>query len=292
VRDFIKLIRVKHYIKNGLIFFPLVFARRFFEFTSFIDVSIAFVSFSLMASVVYIINDINDIEKDLNHPTKRYRPLVTGKIKVSAALIISVVLFLSSISLSLQFQNYWALVILVIYLSSNLLYTFWIKDIPIIELTVIVLGFMLRLLIGGIVINVPISEWLFLTVLSMSFYLAIGKRKGELNKSTEHSRIVLQQYSDKYLDSFLYVFLTMTLIFYSLWSSAINESSFLASGLIIWTVPIVIVIVMRYSFIIEGDSMGDPAEVLFSDLLLIGLVLFYITMMFIIIYGQLLWNLI
>ncbi len=150
---------------------------------------------------------------------------------------------------------------------------------------------MLRLLIGGVAINVPISEWLFLTVLSMSFYLAIGKRKGELNKSTEHSRIVLKEYSDKFLDSFLYVFLTMTLIFYSLWSSAINESSFLSSGLIIWTVPIVIVIVMRYSFIIEGDSMGDPAEVLFSDFLLFGLVLFYITMMFIIIYGQLLWSL-
>jgi 4-hydroxybenzoate polyprenyltransferase len=244
-----------------------------------------------MASVVYIINDINDIENDSNHPTKRYRPLVTGKIKVSTAIIISVVLFLSSISLSYQSQNYWGVVILLIYFAFNLLYTFWIKDIPIIELTVIVLGFMLRLLIGGVVINVLISEWLFLTVLSMSFYLAIGKRKGELNKSTEHSRIVLKQYSDKYLDSFLYVFLTMTLIFYSLWSSAINESLFLASGLIIWTVPIVIVIVMRYSLIIEGDSIGDPAEVLFSDYLLIGLVLFYITMMFIIIYGRLLWSL-
>ena len=290
MKDLIKLIRVKHYIKNGLIFFPLVFAGRFFEFTSFIDVSIAFVSFSLMASVVYIINDINDIEKDSNHPTKRYRPLVTGKIKISTAIVISIVLFLSSISLSFQSQNYWG-VILLIYLVSNILYTFWIKNIPIIELTVIVLGFMMRLLIGGVAINVPISEWLFLTVLSMSFYLAIGKRKGELNKSTEHSRIVLKQYTDKFLDSFLYVFLTMTLIFYSLWSSAINESSFLASGLIIWTVPIVIVIVMQYSFIIEGDSMGDPAEVLFSDLLLIGLVLFYITMMFIIIYGQFLWSL-
>jgi decaprenyl-phosphate phosphoribosyltransferase len=291
VRDLIKLIRVKHYIKNGLIFFPLVFAGRFFELASFINVSLAFVSFSLMASVVYIINDINDIEKDSNHPTKRYRPLVTGKIKVSTAIIISIVLFLSSISLSLQSQNYWGGVILLIYLASNLLYSYWIKNIPIIELTVIVLGFMLRLLIGGVAINVPISEWLFLTVLSMSFYLAIGKRKGELNKSSEYSRIVLKQYTDKFLDSFLYVFLTMTLIFYSLWSSAINESSFLASGLIIWTVPIVIVIVMRYSFIIEGDSMGDPAEVLFSDLLLIALVLIYITMMFIIIYGQLLWSL-
>jgi decaprenyl-phosphate phosphoribosyltransferase len=284
MNNILKLIRVKHWIKNFLVFFPLVFSGLLFNLDYFLDVIAVFIMFSLVASSVYIINDIKDLEKDRLHEKKKHRPIATGAVSINTAYILIILLLLLTISslVLIQFQGM-IIVILVSYLLMNVLYSIYFKQIPLIELLVIVMGFLFRILIGGIVIDVEISSWLFLTVLSMSFFLAVGKRRNELIRLGDQTRGVLLHYPQAFLDKFLYLFLALTLVFYSLWTVFLEFD--VNNNLLIWTVPLVILITMRYSMILEGESLGDPTEMLFKDKWLFGAVLSYGFIMIMIFYS-------
>ena len=284
MNNILKLIRVKHWVKNVLVFFPLVFSGLLFDLDSFLDVVAVFVTFSLVASIVYIINDIRDVEKDRLHEKKKYRPIASGAISIKSAYIMISLLLMLTIP-PLYFLDFQRMIIIVLfsYLLMNVLYSIYLKQIPLLELSVIVVGFLLRILIGGVVIDVEISSWLFLTVLSMSFFLAVGKRRNELIKLGEQSRSVLLNYPPAFLDKFLYLFLALTLVFYSLWTVFLEFD--VNNTVLIWTVPIVVLITMRYSMILEGDSLGDPTELLFKDKWLVGAVLFYGLVMLVIFYS-------
>ncbi|MDD3341511.1 MAG: hypothetical protein PHN72_04930 [Bacilli bacterium] len=130
-------------------------------------------------------------------------------------------------------------------------------------------GFLLRVYFGGVVVDVEISSWLYLTVLSGALYLVIGKRRGELLKNKADARPVLKYYTKEFLDKFMYLFLALTLVFYSLWCTVGG------GNLLIYSLLFVIFIVMRYSLIVEGDSLGDPVDVLFQDKILLVTVLLY-----------------
>ena len=284
MNNILKLVRVKHWVKNVLVFFPLVFSGLLFDLNSFLDVIAVFVAFSLVASIVYIINDIRDVEKDRLHEKKKYRPIASGAISIKSAYILISLLLMLTIP-PLYFLEFEIMIIVVLfsYLLMNVIYSIYLKQIPLLELSVIVVGFLLRILIGGVVINVEISSWLFLTVLSMSFFLAVGKRRNELIKLGEQSRGVLLHYPPAFLDKFLYLFLALTLVFYSLWTVFLEFD--VNNNVLIWTVPLVVLITMRYSMILEGDSLGDPTEVLFKDKWLVGAVLFYGLVMLAIFYS-------
>ena len=284
MNNILKLIRVKHWVKNVLVFFPLVFSGLLFDLDSFLDVVAVFVTFSLVASIVYIINDIRDVEKDRLHEKKKYRPIASGAISIKSAYIMISLLLMLTIP-PLYFLDFQRMIIIVLfsYLLMNVLYSIYLKQIPLLELSVIVVGFLLRILIGGVVIDVEISSWLFLTVLSMSFFLAVGKRRNELIKLGEQSRGVLLHYPQAFLDKFLYLFLALTLVFYSLWTVFLEFD--VNNTVLIWTVPIVVLITMRYSMILEGDSLGDPTELLFKDKWLVGAVVFYGLVMLVIFYS-------
>ena len=285
--SYFKLLRVKHYIKNLLIFFPIIYAGDLFDFNKLFNVIMLFLSFSFVASIVYIFNDIVDLESDRLHEKKKNRPLASGKIsKFSAYAIIFLFLILViSLNLIMSF-NLNVSIILLAYLLINILYTVHLKKVPIIELFIIVAGFILRVIVGGVVIDLMISNWLFLTVLTMALYLAIGKRRNELKKQGESSRFVLSFYNQHYLDKFLYVSLTMTLIFYSLWT--VTYESIFNHNYLIYTIPLVIIITMKYSLNLEDDNFGDPSDVLLNDPVLLGLVSIYILTIIGIFYPQLL----
>ena len=137
---------------------------------------------------------------------------------------------------------------------------------------ILALGFLIRVLYGGALINVEVSNWLFLTVLSISFYLGLGKRRNELiaqEKTGNTTRSVLKYYNKEFLDKNMYMCLSMTIIFYSLWCQDLN------SDYIMWTIPIVLLICMKYSLNIESNSSGDPVEVLLKDKILMLLVGIY-----------------
>ncbi len=283
ILNYIKLMRVKHYIKNCLIFLPLIFSLNFTNFNMDINVVVGFLAFSLMCSIVYIINDIQDVEKDRNHPEKCKRPIASGKVSVKEAYILAAVLMLIVAGIVIiSKMNYASIGVLIGYLLLNIAYTKKLKNIPMVDVIVLVASFVARIIYGAVLINVEVSNWLYLTVISFSFYLSLGKRRNELQKSEStgvNVREVLKYYNKDFLDKNMYLCLALTIAFYSLWCvDPVNIMKF-GTNYLVFTVPLVMIICMKYSLIIEGDSYGDPVEVLLSDKILLGLVLLYVLIM-------------
>lgn len=277
--DIIKLIRLKHWIKNGLIFAALLFSGRFFESKSFITVLIGTISFCFISSAIYIINDIFDIESDRNHEVKCKRPLASGAISVKSAILIVCILILLSFTLLITIHSQISVWILVLgYLIINIAYSMGLKKKPILDIFILMSGFVIRMIFGAQIIQQPISYWLYFNVMSMAFYLALGKRRNELIKlgnQAANVRSVLKYYNVQFLDKNMYMCLALTIIFYALWTVDNNTISRFGSDLLSWTVPIVIFICMRYSLIIETAEYADPVDVLLGDKTLIILVLLY-----------------
>lgn len=277
-KNYLTLIRLKHYIKNFLILLPLIFSGKLFITESFISSIIGFITFSFTTSIVYIINDIKDIEKDKLHHKKKERPLAAGKISIKESILIIIFLtILIALNLYYLKPTITTIIFLLTYLILNLLYSFGLKNIPIVDIAILTSGFIIRVLFGASIIGVLVSNWLNLTIMSLSFYLALGKRRNEIKIQTstkKQTREVLKYYNNNFLDKNMYMFLGLALAFYSLWTidfKIMNRTS----EYLIWTVPIVMIIIMRYSMMIENESDGDPVEVLIQDKILILLIFIY-----------------
>ncbi|MEG1141951.1 MAG: UbiA prenyltransferase family protein, partial [Clostridia bacterium] len=244
--------------------------------------------FCIISSVVYIINDIKDVDKDRLHTIKKNRPLAAKTISIKNAIILAIILLIFAITLNclcFGIDNFKSYGLLLIYLVLNIFYSFGCKNIPIVDIIILVSGFTIRVLYGATITNVIISNWLYLTVIAGSFYMALGKRRNEIKKQGDKSREVLKKYSEEFLDKFMYSCLTLCIVFYSLW--CVDPITILKVGtnILIWSVPVVIVILMKYSLNIESDSSyGDPIEVILSDKILMILSICYIAVIFLTIY--------
>ena len=238
----------------------------------------------MVSSVVYIINDIRDVEKDRRHPTKCKRPIAAGTVSIRNAWILAAVVALVAAACNLLTFHPMATALLVLYLGLNLAYSFGLKNIPIVDVTILVAGFLIRILYGAYVTDIVISNWLYLTVIALAFYFSLGKRRNELKQfQGGETRKVLKAYPIAFLDKSMNMCLTLAIVFYSLWSMA--ESTVAAYGqYLVFTVPIVLLIVMKYSLNIEGESDGDPVEVLVHDKVLLVLCAVYLAAMFLILY--------
>ena len=272
MKKYIKLLRIKHYFKNLLIFLPLFFGKKVFTDSIFLSIA-GFVAFCFCSSSIYIINDLCDIEKDRQHPKKCKRPIANGDVKIKTAIVITVVLFVAAISIQyVATRNLVSLIYLLAYFVLNIGYSLYFKNIPIVDIVILASGFVIRVLFGGQIAGIKVSEWLFLTIMSASLFMGLGKRRNEIiqQKSKGETRPVLKYYNEDFLNKFMYLCLAIAICFYSLW--AINFTN----KRMIWTVPIVIVLAMKYCLDIESDdSDGDPIEVIFKDKILILLSLLY-----------------
>ena len=279
---YLKLIRVKHYLKNGLVALPIIFSGMLFKPELLLKALIAFIAFSFTSSVVYIINDIKDVEKDRKHPIKKNRPIASGEVSKMEAIVVASILLILIVTILLLTNNFlnWGNIILLIYLLLNIAYSLGLKDVPLVDITILASGFVLRVLYGGLLLGIEISNWLFLTVLSGSFYMALGKRRNELIKlNGKETRKVLQFYTKEFLDKNMYMFLALSIVFYSLWSTLGIDNS-----LFKYTSIFVILILMKYSLNVESDSLGDPIEVILSDKILILLGIIYALYCFTVLY--------
>ena len=285
MKYYLKMMRVHHYIKNFLVLTALVCSGQLFNTEKLGSGIIAFLSFCMLSSVVYIINDIRDREKDRKHPVKCRRPIAAGKVSVKAAVVVAVVLsVIAFVCNSITFRVSSTL-LLVLYLVLNLAYSFGLKNIPLVDITILVAGFLIRILYGAIVTEITISNWLYLTVISLSFYFALGKRRNEL-KYTDvgETRPVLKSYPVNFLDKNMGMCLTLANVFYALWSMDEKTRLFYNNDYLIFTVPLVLLITMKYSLVIEGESDGDPVEVLLHDKVLLALCVLYLAVMLVILY--------
>lgn len=280
IKNYLKLMRCHHYIKNILIFLPLVFSKSLFDIQSIIKVLLGALSFCFIASIVYVINDIHDIEADRQHEKKKLRPIASGKVSIKEGYILTILLFIISIAINIVLfgNNIQAYFWLILYLILNVLYSLKLKHIPIIDIVILAFGFLIRVFYGASIIEVEVSKWLYLTILSFSFYMGLGKRRNEFIKLGPNSRKVLKYYNKSFLDNNMYMCLALTIVFYALWCVDVSIAN------IIWTVPFIIIILMKYSLIIEGESLGDPVDVVLENKDLLLLVIGYAVLMFIMIY--------
>ena len=284
MKHYLKLMRPHHYIKNFLVFAALACSGQFFDMSKLLAALCGFWAFCMISSVVYIINDIRDVEKDRNHPTKCRRPIAAGTVSVKNAWIqAGLLLVIACICNTLVFR--WsATALLAGYLVLNLAYSFGLKNVPIVDITILVSGFLIRVLYGAIATDILVSNWLYLTVIALAFYFSLGKRRNELKQlGSGQTRKVLEAYPVSFLDKGMSMCLTLAIVFYALWS--MDESTVASYGQnLVLTVPIVMLIVLKYSLNIEGESDGDPVEVLVHDKILMLLVMLYLAAMFLILY--------
>ncbi|HHV10183.1 MAG TPA: UbiA prenyltransferase family protein [Clostridiales bacterium] len=278
MKKYFKLMRVKHYIKNVIIMLPLIFSGKFFDISLLWRTLVGVIAFSLVSSVIYIINDIRDAESDRKHPTKCKRPVASGEVSVKSARVFALVLFVASLIVNYYInRNAWAgWVFFALYFMLNIAYSLGLKNIPIVDVAILVSGFLLRLLFGSAITGIEISKWLYLTVISLSFYLGLGKRRNEGGKQADgNTRKVLKFYNYNFLDKNMYMCMALAIAFYSLWSVDNVTVYRVGSSNLIWTVPLLILVCMKYSSIVEGNSDGDPVEVVFQNKMLLGLVVLF-----------------
>lgn len=283
MKEYLKLIRVKHWLKNGLVFLPLFFSINLFNTEYYLGAILAFIVFSFSASIVYVLNDISDVEKDKLHPVKKKRPLAAGTISINQAkIVIAVLVLLSAIMIYYVYKttnNLLTIFIPIIYIVLNILYSKWLKHIPIIDVVILVSGFVLRVMYGGVSIDVEVSKYLYLMIIFGSFYLGFGKRRNEIIKNGNKSRKVLQLYNQDFLDKNMYVALALAIVSYTLWCVDPTTVQRIGNDYLFWTIPLLMVILQLYSLNIEGNSHGDPIEVILGDKKLLITAIIYVLVM-------------
>lgn len=287
----IRLCRPKHWLKNVLVFAPLIFSGNLLNPDSFFKTFIGWIAFNFTASAVYIFNDLRDIETDKLHEIKKYRPLAAGQVTPTTAKILFCLLIIAAAGINLTASTCLQPAgLLLLYLIMNVLYSLRIKKIPLLDIAFLVLGFLIRIFYGASLIIETVSVWLYLTVTTMSAYLGLGKRRNELQKRIDNNHEingVLKFYTPEFLDKNMYMCLTLTIAFYALWAISPIPAMPDPSNARIWTVPLVLLICMRYSLLIESKTYADPVDVLTSDKVLILLVVLYGLYMILLMYGRL-----
>lgn len=277
MKKYINLLRIKNYTKNILILLPAVFGKKLFEVSVLPHLMWSVLSFCALSSAIYIFNDLCDYNNDKLHPKKRLRPIASDTVSRKTAILFIVVLLSVSFFTNLlacgTSLTPWLLIL--IYIIQNILYSLKLKHIPVVDVVVLVLGFLIRVYYGAEIAGATVSNWLYLTVLAIAFYLGLGKRRNEIVVSENNdSRSVLSFYSYEFLDKNMYVCSALAIIFYALWCVDPATIANFGSNKLIWTIPLVILICLSYSLSVEKCNKDDPVDLIFENksLIILGLI--------------------
>lgn len=265
----IRTMRPRQWTKNVIIYAGLVFDGQLFSSEPFIRVTISFILLCLVAGTIYIINDLVDIEADRLHPRKKNRPLPSGQLPKSLAIAAAIVLPLFSFSAAALFTPTYTIVLLA-YFILHILYSFWLKNVVIIDILTLTTGFVLRVAAGVVVVQVAnFSPWLYACTALLALFLAIGKRRQELILLAENAQNVRATYKDynlPLLDDMLRLVTTGTFVAYLLYTVEAQTIKVHNTNIALITVPFVLYGLFRYLFLIHvRNEGGAPDEVLLHD---------------------------
>ncbi len=283
----LQTMRPHQWTKNIFIFVALVFDGKLFDVSSFINTSFGFVMLCLISGIGYIINDLVDVEKDRLHPTKKFRPIASGALKERVALVGIIILLLITIPLSLWLSFGFGLLIIA-YLGLQLVYTFYLKNLVIIDVLTIATLFVMRVAAGVLLIEVTrFSPWLYVFTTMLALFLGVGKRRQELvlmKQDLGKTRTILKEYSIPFVDEMITIVTASTIMTYALYTfSAPNLPK---NNSMMLTIPFIIYGIFRYLYLIHiKGSSGDPSEVVLDDRpLQITVLLFGITVVLVLYY--------
>ena len=267
MRDYLQLMRIQQWMKNLFIFTPVIFAFQLFDLPSLFSALVAFISFSLAASSLYIYNDIHDIQMDKLHPRKRSRPIASGKIDIKQAYRISVVLAVSGLALA-AFLGAGCMAVILVYLVINIAYTLKLKHIALIDIFCIATGFVLRVLMGGYATSIALSQWIIVITFLLAVFLALSKRRDDMLIFINGGKVrkSIEGYNIKMIDYAMAISAAMVLAAYLMYCISPEVTSRIGSSYVYITFPFVLLGLMRYlqiTFVLE-DS-GCPTEILLKD---------------------------
>jgi 4-hydroxybenzoate polyprenyltransferase len=263
----IKSMRPRQWPKNVFVLAALVFDRQLTQPVALLRSVIGFVLFCLISSSVYLINDVMDIDSDRVHPTKRNRPIASGKLPIRVAVAAAATLVIVTLVVSYLLSSFFFIITLS-YFLSNLLYSMWLKHIALIDVLILASGFVLRVAAGVSLINVQrFSPWLYVVTTLLALYIGFGKRRAEmimLEDNANSHRAVLQSYSIPFLDQLITIVSAMTIMTYSMYTfSAPNVPD---NHTMMLTIPFVIYGIFRYLYLIQiKHAGGAPEELALSD---------------------------
>lgn len=263
----LRLMRPHQWLKNAFVFAGLLFSETWNDGPLLLRIVIAFAAFCAVSSLVYILNDWRDRASDALHPTKRSRPLASGAVSGGAAFTLAALLLAAGLGLAAG--NRVLLLLLALYVVLNLAYSWRLKHVPVVDVSIIATGFMLRLLAGTVAVGIPPSRWLLLTGLFVALFLGFSKRKAETFHAAGQQRAVLEHYPPALLDTFMAVTMTATLTTYSLYATSV-EAQLLHGERLVYTVPVVIFGLLRYAYQVHQGRGEDVSRDLLRDPWILG----------------------
>ena len=279
LRDLASLLRVKQWVKNGFIFFPLIFSGRFFVKYLLTDSLLTFLGFCLVSSSLYVLNDFLDVARDRVHPKKANRPLT--RFPVNGFFIIFLILLFQVLGLSIcKKVNDFVLFMAIFYILIHLIYNFYTKKVVILDVIFVALGFQLRIWAGSFAAQTFPSVWLQMCVFLLALFLGFTKRRYEIatlkDKAAEH-RNVLAHYTSYLLDQIIIICSTLAIVFYGLYTISPDIVNRIGNHMMVYSVVFVIYGIFRYLYLVHVRKLGDdPSEVLFADIPLLINIIFWI----------------
>ena len=262
--EIFKSLRPQQWIKNLFIFAPLIFSRNILNRPFLFKTVAAFAAFCLISSAHYIFNDLRDLEEDRRHPVKSKRPLASGRLRKGPAVIALVVIGAAGLALAASIGRPF-LIIAAGYLVLQTAYSMWLKHVVILDVFVIAAGFLIRVVAGGLAIQVEISSWLLICTILLSLFLAMGKRRYELvllDKDAANHRPILREYNTYLLDQMISVVTASTLLAYCLYTISAETVAKFGTRNLIFTVPFVLYGIFRYLYLIHQKAGGGTPEAL------------------------------
>ncbi|MFB6458037.1 decaprenyl-phosphate phosphoribosyltransferase [Chitinophaga sp. Hz27] len=265
---YLKLLRPKHWAKNAFLFIPLFFAGQLFNLDKILELIVAFISFSLVASSIYVINDYQDIEADRKHPVKCKRPLASGEVSKTAALIIFALCIMVGFAAAWYVRPKFAFVV-AIYFVINLFYSFGLKNISILDIIILAVGFVLRVKAGGVATEVAMSEWLMIMVFLLALFMAIAKRRDDVLiklSSGQEMRKAAKGYNLDFMNVMLALVSAVIIVSYLMYTMAPETQQRFNTYRLYYTSLFVIGGLLRYLQItyVENNT-GSPTKILYKD---------------------------
>ncbi|MGV6832484.1 MAG: UbiA prenyltransferase family protein [bacterium] len=289
IYQFAKLIRIHHWIKNLAVFLPVFFAGEILNVINddrLYQLIILFFSFCLTSSIIYVINDSVDIEKDRIHPTKKNRPLASGYFSINQAILFIALILIADILLLWQLgDSKW---FVISYFVLNVAYSFKLKNIAVLDVTCISIGFLLRILAGGIAASVLVSHWMIIIVFLLSISIAFAKRRDDIiiKKEGQVLRKSQNGYSLEFIDVAIGISFSVTLVCYIMYSVSTDVVERIGSNYVFATSLFVFLGIIRYLQIaIIDKKSGSPIKVLKKDLFMQLIVLAWIALFSFLIYN-------
>ncbi|MGH3942217.1 MAG: decaprenyl-phosphate phosphoribosyltransferase [Pseudonocardiaceae bacterium] len=262
----IRTMRPRQWVKNVLVLAAPFAGGDILQVNVLAAVGLAFVAFSFAASGVYLVNDVNDIDADRAHPTKRNRPIAAGVVPPRLALAVAVLLFAASIWISLLASTDLALVIAV-YIVVQVAYCLWLKHQPVLDIAIVASGFLMRAIAGGAAAQITLSQWFLLATAFGSLFMVSGKRYAEITlaeRTGAKIRRSLERYTATYLRFVWTLSATVVIMTYGLWAFQLGDANHNSRWAVISMVPFVLA-VLRYAVDVDNGNGGEPEEIALAD---------------------------